>query len=153
MHLIDYDNGNHHLELRRDLRYDYVVPDLNGRRYLNYGRVAALARLAGEDASICTTGRARLKKVLRAELWSPSDRWFLLRTDKGQKDLRYTVQMFKLIGSPVLDKDQQEGLPSDLAEQIFSRILCWGERTPYWGDSFASNYVEYRKDTPLQSTF
>lgn len=47
---------------------------------------------------------------------------------------------------------RQEGLPQ-LAEQIFSRILWWGERTPYWGDSFASNYVEYRKDTPLQSTF
>ena len=24
---------------------------------------------------------------------------------------------------------------------------------PYWGDSFAANHIEYRRDTPLQSAF
>jgi len=204
--LIDYGNGNHHLELRHELRYDYVLPDLNGRRYLNYTRVAELAGMSGEDASYLRSRAKELKALLRAELWSPKDRWFYLKTNRGEKDLRYTVQMFKLIGSPVLDQDQEEGLVSHLneteflspfglhsmskqdpaydqvdfdnggggcyvafppqiaerlyrvgrvrsAEDILSRILWWGERTPYWGDSFAANYVEYRKDTPLQSTF
>jgi hypothetical protein len=204
--LIDYGNGNHHLELRHDLRYDYVLPDLNGRRYLNYTRAAELARMAGSDASYLDARAKELKRLLRAELWSSGDRWFFLKTNRGVKDLRYTVQMFKLIGSPVLDPDQEEGLVSHLNEKeflspfglhsmskqdpaydqvdfdnggggcfvafppqiaerlygvgraaeasdILSRILWWGERTPYWGDSFAANYVEYRKDTPLQSTF
>jgi hypothetical protein len=204
--LIDYGNGNHHLELRHDLRYDYVLPDLNGRRYLNYTRAAELAGMCGVDASYLRSRAKDLKALLRAELWSRKDRWFYLKTNRGEKNLRYTVQMFKLIGSPVLDQDQEEGLLSHLneteflsqfglhsmskqdpaydqvdfdnggggcfvafppqiaerlysvgrarmAEDILSRILWWGERTPYWGDSFAANYVEYRKDTPLQSTF
>lgn len=83
VHLIDSGNGNQHLELRRDLRYEYVVPDLNGRRYLNYERAAALARLAGEDGSYLHDRARALKKALRAELWSPSDHWSFLRTDKG----------------------------------------------------------------------
>lgn len=32
------------------------------------------------------------------------------------------------------------------------RILWWGERTPYWGDSFVASKIDYRKDTPLQCT-
>jgi hypothetical protein len=204
--LIDYGDGNHHLELRHDLRYDFVLPDLNGRRYLNYLRAEELAGMAGADASYLGSRAKDLKALLKAELWSEHDRWFYLKTNVGKKDLRYTVQMFKLIGSPVLDKDQEEGLlshlnereflspfglhsmskqdpaydqvdfdnggggcfvafPAQIAERLYSvgrdraaadilsRILWWGERTPYWGDSFAANYIEYRKDTPLQSTF
>lgn len=204
--LIDYGNGNHHLELRHDIRYDHIVPDLNGRRYLNYKWAAALAAIAGEDASYLHDRADQLKKLLRKELWDPQARWFALKTPDGRKDLRYTVQMFKLIGSPVLDKDQEDGLLShlnereflsefglhsmakhdpaydqvdfdnggggcftafpaqiaerlyrigraDLAEELFARTLWWGSRVPYWGDSFAANYIEYRKDTPLQSTF
>lgn len=38
------------------------------------------------------------------------------------------------------------------ADDIMKRILWWGERMPYWGDSFVANYVDYRQDTPLQCT-
>lgn len=38
------------------------------------------------------------------------------------------------------------------ADDIVERILWWGERMPYWGDSFVANYVDYRQDTPLQCT-
>jgi hypothetical protein len=37
------------------------------------------------------------------------------------------------------------------ADLILERCLWWGERVPYWGDSFVANQVEYRKDTPLQN--
>jgi hypothetical protein len=39
------------------------------------------------------------------------------------------------------------------ADDLFQRILWWGERVPYWGDSFVANYIGYRDDTPLQSDF
>mgnify|MGYP003344925615 CR=1 FL=1 len=38
------------------------------------------------------------------------------------------------------------------ADEILKRILWWGTRMPYWGDSIVANAVEYRKDTPLQCT-
>ena len=34
------------------------------------------------------------------------------------------------------------------AEDILRRILWWGERMPYWGDSMVANQVDYRRDTP-----
>jgi hypothetical protein len=36
------------------------------------------------------------------------------------------------------------------AEDILRRTLWWGQRLPFWGDSFVANQIEYRKDTPLQ---
>lgn len=204
--LIDYGDGNHHLELRGKIRYDYYVPDLNGRRYTNYVRAYEIGRLAGRNDAFLLERATALKKVLREKLWNPERRWYDLITNTGARDTRYTVQMFKLFSSPVLGKEEEEGLLSHLneseflsewglhsmakqdagfdqvdfdnggggnftafpaqiaerlyrinrpafAEDIFKRILWWGERVPYWGDSFAANYIEYRKDTPLQCTF
>lgn len=34
------------------------------------------------------------------------------------------------------------------AEDILQRILWWGERMPYWGDSMVANQMDYRRDTP-----
>lgn len=39
-----------------------------------------------------------------------------------------------------------------LAEDLLHRILWWGERMPYWGDSIVANQIDYRQDTPLQNT-
>ncbi|MBN8861403.1 MAG: hypothetical protein J0H29_23660 [Sphingobacteriales bacterium] len=39
------------------------------------------------------------------------------------------------------------------ADDLLQRILWWGERVPYWGDSFVANYIGYRDDTPLQGDF
>ena len=41
---------------------------------------------------------------------------------------------------------------ADVAEDLLRRILWWGERMPYWGDSIVANNVDYRRDTPLQNT-
>lgn len=39
----------------------------------------------------------------------------------------------------------------ELASDILSRVLWWGTRLPYWGDSNAANYLAVREDTPLQA--
>ena len=39
------------------------------------------------------------------------------------------------------------------AEDMISRLLWWGERLPYWGDSIVADQMDYRKDTPLQCAF
>ncbi|MBQ7923311.1 MAG: hypothetical protein IJ325_12190 [Clostridia bacterium] len=39
----------------------------------------------------------------------------------------------------------------ELATDILKRVLWWGTRLPYWGDSCAANMLEDREDTPLQA--
>ncbi len=204
--LIDYGPSNSHLELRRGFPYNHVMPDLNGRRYQTYLLAADLTELAGQPLPYLRQRAEDLKAVLKRELWNEQVRWFEFRNGEGQKDVRLTVQMFKLFGSNVLDAGQEAGLLSHLtsereflakfglesmsktdiaydpvdydnggggcftafpaaiaerlykaghpaiSEDILKRILWWGNRTPYWGDSFAANEIAYRRDTPLQST-
>lgn len=203
--LIDYGKGNNHLELRGTFRYDNYVPDLNARRYANYLAVYELSRLAGQPAEHLPQRAEQLKQLLTRLLWNPQQRWFNHLDVDYTPHLRYTVQMFKLIGSGVLGEEQLEGLLSHLnddeflsawglhsmskrdeaydqvdidnggggnytaftpqiierlykagrprlAEDLLSRILWWGERLPYWGDSIVANHMDYRQDTPLQAT-
>ncbi len=203
--LIDYGPSNSHLELRRGYPYNHVMPDLNGRRYDTYLRVAELCDTAGKPMPLLRERAVRLKEVLRRELWNPELRWFHFKNGEGVPDTRYTIQLFKLFKSPVLDPDQVEGLlshlneteflspfglhslsktdvaydqvdidnggggsctcfPPQIAERLYKaghsapaddllrRILWWGSRMPYWGDSLVANAADYRKDTPLQCT-
>lgn len=204
--LIDYGDSNSHLELRRGLPYNHVMPDLNGRRYENYLMAAALAEAAGKPVPDLLQRAEELKTLLKKTLWNEKTRWFDFQNEKGEKDTRYTVQMFKMFGSKVLDAEQEAGLlahlnseeeflsefglhslakqdpaydPADVdnggpgacvcfppqiaerlykagrpkdAENILKRILWWGERMPYWGDSLVADKIDYRRDTPLQCT-
>lgn len=205
--LIDYGPSNSHLELRLGLPYNHVMPDLNGRRYENYLLAAGLAELAGKPDPVLSKRADDLAKVLKSTLWNPETRWFDFQDSTGRKDTRYTLQIFKLLGSNVLDTEQEAGLlahlanekeflsefglhslsktdpaydPADVdnggpgactsfppqiierlykaghpeaAENILKRILWWGDRMPYWGDSIVADAISYRKDTPLQCMF
>ncbi|MBL7737396.1 MAG: hypothetical protein JNL51_18200 [Chitinophagaceae bacterium] len=204
--LVDYGiEGEHHLELRRGYPYHGIMPDLNGRRYLSYIRVYELTQLAGKPLSYLPGRAEGLKKLLKDRLWSAKDKWFYFDID-GKKDLRWTNIMYMLINSPVLDKEQKEGMishlneeeflsdygihsiskidqaydqvdidhggggsyvafPSMISQQLYNegyqkaaddllqRHLWLAERLPYWGDSHPANFIGYRFDTPLQSTF
>lgn len=203
--MVDYGPSNSHLELRRGLPYNHVMPDLNGRRFMNYVWASRLAALCGNAGGDLSSRADQLRRALKRDLWDADPRWFAFVGPDGKRDLRYTIQVFKLLGSGVLDREQEEGLLShlneaeflspygihsmskldtaydqvdidnggggactcfppqvieklyraghpDTASGILERILWWGERMPYWGDSIVANAVDYRKDTPLQCT-
>jgi hypothetical protein len=117
--LIDYGPSNSHLELRRGHAYHHVMPDLNARRYANYLRAASLCEWAGQPAPFLRTRAGLLKPLLKERLWDPQARWFRFEDGKGQRALRYTVQMFKPLGSGVLDGECEAGLLSHLSEGEF----------------------------------
>jgi hypothetical protein len=203
--LIDYGPSNSHLELRRGLPYNHVMPDLNGRRVMNCLRAAELCDVAAKPMPVLRERAAELAGILKKELWDKDLRWFRFRNEKGEPDTRYTVQMFKLFNSPVLDDEETAGLLShlnnkeflsqyglhslakqdpaydpadvdnggpgvctsflpqimerlynsghtDTANDLLSRVLWWGCRLPYWGDSIVADKEDYRHDTPLQCT-
>jgi hypothetical protein len=117
--LIDYGPSNSHLELRRRYGYNHVMPDLNARRYANYLRSATLCDLAGKPAPFLRERAELLKPLLKQRLWDSQARWFRFDDGKGKSESRYTVQMFKPVGSGVLDKECEEGLLSHFNEDEF----------------------------------
>ena len=209
--LIDYaiyGSVNSHLELRRThlgYEYSHVMPDLNGRRHHTFYKVSELYKLAGKPQPFLMERAEQLKVLLKKELWSPELQWFHFINSKGEKDTRWTIQMYKLFEGNVLDEETKQGLLSHLneaeflsaygfhsmskkdpgydqvdidngggggcpafpvliseflykdgkataADDIMSRILWWGQRMPYIGDSQVANEIDYRQDTPLQAS-
>lgn len=116
--LYDYGKGgDDHLELRRGISYNGIMPDLNARRYLNYMRVYELTKVAGcPDERL--PERARLLKQELKSLWDKNKKWYKFIAD-GREDMRYTVQMFKFLNSPVIDEEERQGLISHLNEEEF----------------------------------
>jgi len=117
--LVDYGTGENHLELRKKYRYDNFYPDLNGRRYKSYQLAWQLGKVAGENWDYLLERAEALKVLLKETLWSPQDRWFFFMYANGVKELRYTVCIFKMMGSKVLDKEQEDGLVSHLNDHEF----------------------------------
>ena len=118
--LIDYGPSNSHLELRlRHDAYNHVMPDLNGRRHANYLRAARLAEIAGKPAPQLIERAAALKPLLKEKLWNPQTKWFDFTNGQGKPETRWTMQMFKLFGSGVLDEETEAGLMSHLNEKEF----------------------------------
>jgi hypothetical protein len=117
--LIDYGVSNSHLELRRGLPYNHIMPDLNGRRYANYLRAATLCDLSGHPAPFLRERAELLKPLLKERLWDAQAQWFRFEDGQGKADLRYTVQMFKVLGTGVLDPDCEQGILSHLNDQEF----------------------------------
>lgn len=110
--LVDYGNGNNHLELRRTFRYDGIAPDLNLRRCVNYRLAEKLCKLAGFDPGVDFIQRAEnLKKEIRKKLYSAKDGWYYA-VDKGKKYFRWTMQMFKALGwnGWTMGKEEEEAL-------------------------------------------
>jgi hypothetical protein len=117
--LMDYGAGNNHLELRGKYHYDNFMPDLNGRRYESYRLAWKLAKLVGQNWDCLLERAEALRVLLKEALWSSKDKWFSFMHANGVKELRYTNQMFKMIGSRVLDKEEEEGLVSHLNDDEF----------------------------------
>jgi hypothetical protein len=117
--MVNYGKGNGHLELRGKYRHDYYLPDLNGRRYNNYMMAYQLSEVAGKILGYLSERAEALKPLLKKQLWSSENKWFFVMFNDGRKELRYTVQMYKMFGSSVLDREQEAGLLSHLNEEEF----------------------------------
>ena len=119
--LYDYGvDGNSHLELHHNGNgpYNGIMPDLNARRYLNYMRVYELTVLAGQPDENLPKRAVALAEKLKA-LWNDEAKWYDFIDADGNRDTRYTVQMFKFLNSDVIGKKEREGLISHLNEREF----------------------------------
>jgi hypothetical protein len=117
--------GHSHLELRTPIgkmNYTNVIPDLNGRRYLNYLFAARLSELTGKPRPDLLKRAEALKRELKKQLWDADKKWFVYKIPDSIPPItehRYTVQMFYLLGSGVLDEEEESGLLGHLNENEF----------------------------------
>ena len=119
--LYDYGNrGDSHLELhhRGNGPYNGIMPDLNARRYMNYMRVYELTKLAGEPDEELMRRAAALRERLKS-LWNEELGWYDFIDANGNRDVRYTVQMFKFLNSGVIDDKTRKALIEHLNECEF----------------------------------
>ncbi len=119
--LYDYGKGgDDHLELfyYENGPYNGIMPDLNARRYLNYMRAYELSVIAGQPDEELPKRAAALKEKLK-ELWNEDLQWYDFIDCEGNRDVRWTVQMYKFINSGVIDKKERDGLISHLNEKEF----------------------------------
>ena len=119
--LYDYGlKGDSHLELHHNGNgpYNGVMPDLNARRWLNYMRVYKLTCFAGCPDENLPKRAAALKEKLKF-LWNEEEKWYDFIDAEGNRDIRYTVQMFKFLNSGVIDENERNGLISHLNEKEF----------------------------------
>jgi hypothetical protein len=120
--LIDYGPAGDHLELGNSdppKPYNHVMPDMNGRRYFTYFKVSELCKVAGDPQPYLMERAEKLKILLKKELWDPEEKWFLFADDKGNKNARYTIQMYKMFESNIMDEEIKQGLLSHLNEGEF----------------------------------
>lgn len=117
--LVDYGEDVSHLELRHQYKYNHILPDVNGGRYVSYIRASRLAAMAGSRREDIDARPAPLKKLLKERLWSPEHQWLGFRSEQGPLEFRYTNIIFTLIGTGVLDADEERGLLSHLNEREF----------------------------------
>ena len=118
--LVDYGDGNHHLELRQKLRYDGVIPDMNLRRAIAFRLMDDICRLGGRKAPVDLVARAAaLKKLCREKLWDAQLGWFHNVERSGRVDTRWTMQMFKALGFGdwALDADVAHALVRHLMDE------------------------------------
>lgn len=121
LELYDYgEGGDDHLELKThgNSPYDGIMPDLNARRYLNFMRAYELSVVAGEPDETLRDRAAQLKEKLKT-LWNDEEKWYDFIDSKGNRDICYTVQMFKFLNSDVIGKYERDGLVSHLNEREF----------------------------------
>lgn len=119
--LYDYgEGGNNHLEIHGwdNGPYNGIMPDLNARRYMNYMRVYELTKLAGVPDERLPKRAEALKEKLKA-LWNEDEKWYDFIDMDGNRDIRYTVQMFKFLNSGVIDAHERDGLVSHLNDREF----------------------------------
>ncbi len=112
--LIDFGDNHHLLEMRTS-GYEHFVPSPNGERVRMYRFLAAVLEKLGDPAAEDYRKRAEvIRRSVVEKLWDQDTGWLKCLYPDGVSELVYSIQIFDLLGSGILDHAQEQ--------QILSRI-------------------------------
>jgi len=118
--LVDYGTNKNLLELNRTNDYEHYTPSPNGERMLIYRQLDDLFSWAGRKPPDDLVKRAEaFRKHFVERLWDPEHRWFHSLDTNQQPRIAYSIQIFDLLRTGMLSREQQEAVLSHLNESEF----------------------------------
>ncbi|NLE37339.1 MAG: hypothetical protein GX621_04875 [Pirellulaceae bacterium] len=118
--LVDYGTNKNLLELKRTDDYQHYTPSPNGERVLIYEHLDKLFSWAGRKTPHDLAARAEaFREHFLEKLWDPEHRWFRCLDRRGQPRIAYSIQIFDLLRTGMLSREQQLAVLSHLNEDEF----------------------------------
>ncbi|HBO42387.1 MAG TPA: hypothetical protein DD670_00290, partial [Planctomycetaceae bacterium] len=118
--LVDYGTNKNLLELKRTEDYQYYTPSPNAERVLIYDQLDKLFSWTGRKTPHDLAARAgTLREHLLEKLWDPEHRWFRCLDREGRPRIAYSIQIFDLLRTGMLSREQQQAVLSHLSEDEF----------------------------------
>jgi len=117
--LLDYGINDNLLELENTKNYEHYVPSPNGERYWAYKAIAMLAKAAGKDYSRLLAKADLIKKLIKDKLWNKEEQWLCCLDKEGKRKTAYSIQIFDLLRTGVLDDEMEQGILTHLNEREF----------------------------------
>lgn len=118
--LVNYGDNHNLLELKVTKAYQFYTPSPNAERVLIYEMLHKLYKWKGLKPPIDLMLRSReLKNVFIKQLWDNDKKWLFSLDEKHQPKTAWSIQIFDVLRTQILDKEQQLGLVSHLNENEF----------------------------------
>ncbi len=123
--LIDYGSNHNLLELGKTENYTHVTPSPNGERVLTYRHLTEIYKLMGQKTPHDLIKRGEvLKEKFIQKLWNPEMLWINTLDEHGNPRISYSIQIFDIIRTGMLTREQELGILTHLKEGEF--LSEWG---------------------------
>ena len=123
--LIDYGGNGNLLELRRTQNYTHVTPSPNAERVLTYRYLTEIYQALGKKTPHDLVKRGEeLKAQFSAKLWNNEKQWLNTLDADGSPRMAYSIQIFDVLRTGILSKEQEAGILTHLNEEEF--LSKWG---------------------------
>lgn len=123
--LMDYGSNHNLLELKKTENYTHVTPSPNGERILTYQYLTEIYMLMGQKTPHDLIKRGEvLKEKFIQKLWNPEMLWINTLDEHGNPRISYSIQIFDIIRTGMLTREQELGILTHLKEGEF--LSEWG---------------------------
>jgi hypothetical protein len=123
--LIDYGDNHNLLELKKTQNYTHVTPSPNGERVLTYQYLTEIYKFMGQKTPHDLINRDEvLKEKFIQKLWNPEMLWLNTLDENGNPRIAYSIQIFDVIRTGMLTREQEHGILTHLKEGEF--LSEWG---------------------------
>lgn len=123
--LIDFGGNHNMLELKKTTDYCHFTPSPNAERILIYRYLNDFHSWLGKTPADDLKARSEnLKQLFQSKLWNADNQWLHSLNRENQPTIAYSVQIFDVLRTGILSKEQQKGIVSHLNTQEF--LSPWG---------------------------
>jgi len=118
--LINYGNNHNLLELKVTADYQYYTPSPNAERLLIYDMLTKIYGWKNKPLPNDLNARGELlKATFVKELWDADKQWLFTLDEQRRTHTAYSVQIFDVLRTGILDKDKETKILTHLNEREF----------------------------------